>query len=186
MKSVFTKILGVLLFVPAMSYAANFQFSYLFQSGYGDNRGIEPTKVTGTFVGVEDGLFVRNVSDIKINIQGREFSPNLVSALYAPVNGNPWDFTNEGLVSFDAMKNNFVFVDADYAVNGTYTNYLLFTNDQNTTLLRQATNDNGGYSYGFDDDSWTNDSWKLVSVAEPGSLVLLMIGVLMIRLRRTF
>lgn len=188
MKSVLTKISGIFFLIPAMSYATNFQFSYLFQEGYGDDRGIEPTNLTGTFVGKEDGIYVRNVHDIKIKIQGKDFSSNLISALYAPETGSPWDFTNEGAVSFDAMKNNFIFVDADYALNGSYTNYFLFTNYQDNSLLRQASNDNGGYAYGFDDDSWQNDSWTLTTVPEPSSLSLIVLGlvILIIRLQRKF
>lgn len=183
MKSVLTKILALAFLIPALSYATTFQFSYLFQEGYGDNRGIEPTKLTGTFEGKVDGEYVRNIQDIKINMQGRDFSLNLISVLYAPGSGNPWDFSREGAVSFDALKNNFIFVDADYALTGSYTNYFLFTNYQNTDLLRQASNDNGGYSYGFDADSWQNDSWKLTALPEPSSMGLMILGFLTLTLR---
>ncbi len=185
MKGVNAIILSTLLF-PAISQAAMFDFSYLFQEGYGDDRGIEPTLVKGYFSGERDGDYVKNISNIKVSIQGRPFSNNLISSLYAPDIGSPWVFDKEGQVSFNASLNNFKFVDNTYATEGTYTNYFLFTNHIDTgTILRQASNDNGGYSYGFDSDSQINLSWSLVErVPEPSTWILIISGLIFAGIRR--
>lgn len=146
-----------LAFTPLLAQATLFDFSYTFQSSYGDDRGIEATTVEGSFNGDADGLYVRNLSDITISIQGRDFSTPLTSILYSPTTGNPWDKSLEGDVSFDAALNNFMFVDADYINSGSFTNYFYMIHFGDFTQ-RQASNDNGGYSYGFDDDSLLNSS----------------------------
>jgi hypothetical protein len=173
-----------LLFSPMLSYATVFDFSYVFQAGYGDDRGISPTTITGSFNGDQEGNYVTNLSDIKIAIQGREFLPNLVSVLYSPATGTPWDFSQEGQVSFDVMQNNFMFVNAEYANGGSLTNYFYITSDP--AIMRQASNDNGGYSYGFDDNTLSNQSWKLSAreVPEPSGLLLLALGLIAVVLKR--
>lgn len=185
MKSIKAIIISVLLF-PCLSHASVFDFSYLFQGGYGDDRGLEPTLVKGHFSGERNGDYVKNISDIHISIQGREFSNNLISILYAPEIGNPWVYDQEGLVSFDASLNNFMFTDAGYLTQGTNTNYFLFINHAPTEFtLRQASNDNGGYSYGFDDNSYINTSWTLVErVPEPSTLILIFSGLLLLGIKR--
>ena len=117
-----------LALIPLLAQATLFDFSYTFQSGYGDNRGVEPTLVQGSFIGEADGLYVKNLSDIKVTIQGRDFSNSLTSILYSPTSGNPWDTSSEGQISFDVNLNNFMFVDSDYASSGSYTNYFYITN----------------------------------------------------------
>jgi hypothetical protein len=178
-------LLLTILFAPLLAHATIFDFSYEFQSGYGDNRGLEQTSVNGSFTGQQDGIFVTHISNINVSIQGRDFSNNLTSILFSPATGAPWDTSQEGAVSFDVALNNFMFTDSDYVSNGTSTNYFYIFNYDNFTQ-RQASNDNGGYSYGFDIDSATNDSWKLSarSVPEPSSLLLLIIGLGLIPLLR--
>lgn len=186
MKYIKLLVLSILLY-PCISQATVFDFSYLFQEGYGDNRGIEPTLVSGSFSGEQDGDFVRNITDIEVFIQGRKFSDNLISALFSEETGNPWDFNREGAVSFNVALNNFIFVDDSYATEGTITNYFYITNQSNGNSLRQALNDNGGYSYGFESNSLLNDSWSLIvrKVPEPTILLLLLTGLAIIAIRRT-
>lgn len=174
------------LILPSISQAAIFDFSYLFQEGYGDNRGIEPTLVKGYLSGDKDGDYVKNISNIHMSIQGRPFSNNLTSILYAPGIGNPWVYNQEGLVSFDASLNNFMFFDGTYAAQGTQTNYFIFINHPGTGLIyRAASNDISGYSYGFDRDSQVNTSWSLVErVPEPSTLILIISGLMFAGIRR--
>lgn len=174
------------LFYAWNSQAAIFDFSYLFQQGYGDNRGVEPTLVTGSFSGIQEGKFVKNISDIEVVIQGREFSDNLISILYSVETGNPWDFNQEGKISFDVALNNFMIVDNIYSTEGTYTNYFYIINHPDGSTLRQALNDNNGYSYGFDSDSFLNNSWILTQreVPETSGLILLLSGGVIVAVRR--
>lgn len=174
-----------LAFAPLLAHATAFDFSYVFQSGYGDDRGIEATTVQGSFNGDIDGLFVKNLSDITVNIQCRDFSNPLISILYSPTTGNPWDTSTEGVVSFDATLNNFMFVDADYINTGSSTNYFSIIHFGGLTQ-RQASNENNGYSYGFDDNSLLNSSWKLSvhEVPEPQIPLLLLGGLSIVGLRR--
>jgi len=185
MKYIKAILLSTLLY-PCISHAAIFDFSYLFQAGYGDNRGIEPTLVTGSFFGEQDGNFVKNITGIEVSIQGRKYSDNLISVLYSVETGSPWDFNQEGAVSFDVTLNNFKFVDDSYATEGTYTNYFLIINYPDGNSLRQADNSNGGYSYGFDSNSLSNDSWSLIEreVPEPSILILLASGLAITAVRR--
>lgn len=171
-----------LALTPLLAQATLFDFSYTFQSGYGDDRGIEATTVQGSFNGDADGLFVKNLTDIKVNIQGRDFSSPISSIATTE---NPWDTSIEGIVSFDINLNKFMFVDSDFLNTGSYTSYFYIRNISNTTQ-RQASNDNGGYSYGFDDDSSLNSSWKLEvhEVPEPQLLLLLLGGIATISARR--
>jgi|GEM_PF-1497672 len=173
-----------LLFSPMLSHATVFDFSYVFQAGYGDDRGISPTTITGSFNGEQEGNYVTHLSDIKVAIEGREFSQNLISVLYSPATGTPWDFSQEGQVSFDVMQNNFMFVNAEYASTGSFINYFYITSDP--AIQRQASNDNSGYSYGFDDNSLNNQSWKLSAreVPEPSALLLLVLGLIPVVLKR--
>ena len=173
-----------LLLTPLIAHATLFDFSYVFQAGYGDDRGISPTTITGSFNGEQKGNYVTNLSDIKVSIEGRDFSENLISVLYSPKTGGPWDFSQEGQVSFDVMQNNFMFVNSEYANNGPFINYFYITSDPATQ--RQASNDNGGYSYGFDDNSLSNQSWKLSAreVPEPSALLLLALGFIPVVLKR--
>lgn len=185
MKSLLKLSLTTLLSLPLISHAALFNFSYEFQNGYGDNRGLEPTKITGSFNGNQDGLFVRNLSNISVNIQGRDFSQPLSIFLYDPTTANGGPFTSdEGLISFDAMLNNFMIADSDYLTNGSFTNYFIFINYQNSYLDRSALNDNGGQSYGFDQDSFSNNSWRLTQVPEPASWLLMAGGLALFACRR--
>jgi len=185
MKYIKALFLSTLLY-PCISQAAIFDFSYLFQEGYGDDRGIEATLVTGSFSGEQDANFVKNITDIEVFIQGRKFSNNLISVLYSVETGNPWDFNQEGAVSFDVTLNNFIFVDDTYATEGSYTNQFSITNPPSGNSLRQASNDNGGYSYGFDNNSLLNDSWSLVEreVSEPSLPMLLLSGLGIMAIRR--
>lgn len=171
---------------PCISQAAIFDFSYLFQTGYGDDRGIEPTLVAGSFFGEQDGDLVKNISNIEVSIQGRKYSDNLISVLYSVDTGSPWDFSQEGAVSFNVALNNFIFVDDTYATEGYYTNYFSIINYPDGNSLRQAENNNGGYSYGMDGDSLLNNSWSLIerTVPEPSSLVLLFSGLVTLFVRR--
>jgi hypothetical protein len=184
MNSTFNVLLFTLLFTPLTSLAAVFDFSYVFQSGYGDNRGIGPTSVTGSFNGEQEGLYVTHLSNINVQIEGRDFSQNLISVFYSPTTGTPWDLSQEGTISFDLMLNNFQFVDAAYATSGTFTNYFYLVSDSN--IQRQAFNNNGGHSYGFDNSSLTNQSWKLTAreVPEPSTLFLLAFGLIPLVLKR--
>lgn len=174
------------LLYPCLSQAAVFDFSYLFQEGYGDNRGIEATLVTGSFSGDREGDFVKNISDIKVEIQGRGFSNNLISILYSVNTGNPWDFTQEGAISFDVTLNNFMIVDNTYATKGTYSNYFYIVNYPDGGSTRQASNDNGGVSYGFDNNPFLNNSWSLVErqAPEPSGLILLLSGLVFLTIYR--
>lgn len=184
MKYIKAILLSTLLY-PCISHAAIFDFSYLFQAGYGDDRGIEPTLVTGSFFGEQDGNFVKNITGIEVSIQGRKYSDNLISVLYSVETGSAWDFSQEGAVSFDVALNNFMFVNGTYATEGP-SNHFSIINYPDGNSLRQADNSNGGYSYGFDNDSLSNDSWSLIEreVPEPSILILLASGLAITAIRR--
>lgn len=188
MKSLLKLSLATLLSLPLISHAALFNFSYEFQAGYGDDRGIEPTLITGSFNGTQDGLFVKNISNIRANLQGREFAQPLIAIRYDPVIGDPFT-PEEGIFSFDVMLNNFMIIDDTYFTERYHTNEFSILNYQNmewgfSELSRVAINDNGGYSYGIDIDSSTNTSWRLTLVPEPAGWLLMASGLALLPRRR--
>ena len=145
-----------------------------------------PATITGSFDGIQDGLFVRNISNFRANLADREFSQPLITERYSPETmeeiGNVWNPNIEGLFSFDVTLNNFGVVNADYYIDGTLTNYFyMFTNDGITT---RAASDHFMYASDYGVLS-KNDSWILraVEVNEPDMLFLsvLTLGILALR-----
>lgn len=177
-----------LLFAPLASYATLFEFSYTFNDQPDENHPIGLVTIAGSFEGVEDGLFVRNISNFRANLDGREFSQPLITERYMPETmgeiGNPWNPHVEGLFSFDVNLNNFDVVNADYYPDGNLINYFYMFKDGDR-YVRAASN---YYEYASDYGDLPNNSWRLaaVQVSEPGSLPLLLLalGVMMMRNRK--
>src|SRR5690606_24867499 len=119
------------------------EFSYTFN---GTGQG-NPATITGSFDGVQDGLFVNDVSNFRANLDGREFSQPLIIERYSPETldeiGNVWNPHIGGIFSFDVTLNNFSVANADY-LEGPLLNYFyMFTDNGRTT---RAASDHYGYA----------------------------------------
>jgi len=166
MKSKVLAILAVgLLARPMAANAVPFQFSYDFGDG---------NVVTGTLNGNQNGLYVENVTDIAVSLNGVQFA--------GPLYFSSWDsstnliVTNDGTISFDALLNNFLFIDSDYPASFPYTNYFLMFNN---FLGNNVAETQGAGQYYVQNNPTVAGNWSLrdASVPEPGTLALLGLGL---------
>jgi len=97
--------LALVLGLSAGSAAATtFAYSYTFGDGQ---------MVTGKLDGTQNGEFVDNVANVSILFNGVELTGPVFTAKYY----DGVTYLNGPVVSFDALKNNFVFVNSDLAAD---------------------------------------------------------------------
>lgn len=123
---VFSLLVSLFALTATSANADQFNFSYTFSSGY---------VASGSFSGIQNGKFVDNISNVSVSLNGNPFvgSPNLFAVAYNVVTQNV-DNTTPAIVSFDALKNNFMFIDVNYPTDPNYTNYFLMRNDPNNPV----------------------------------------------------
>jgi len=166
-------------FTSLAAHATTFDFSYTFS----DNAVL-----SGSLTGDLNGLFVENIGDIHVSLNGTEFSgASLFAAGWNPETTN-WDASAPVRISTDAALNNFIFADSHVPSDFSASNWFYFTNDPAAGQQVFASNLNTG-DIAFDSPSSGN--WSLVPVAQtplPDSAVLLSSGLGMFgvirRLRR--
>lgn len=182
--------LATLAIFAITSFAANaesFNFSYSFENtGNGS-----PLTVTGSFTGDESGLFVNNISNLHVFLNGSEFSGPLFTAAWNTTT-HSWDNTSAPIISFDSAKNNFIFADTNVPTNFNASNYFYMTNDASDpsgtpheafAINYNVSDANGNALSG--DDTPINKSWSLTvasAVPEPESYAMLIIGFALTRL----
>jgi len=147
-----------------------FNFTYTFHDG---------SFVSGSLVGDANGQFVDNVSNVSMSLNGNSFagSPNLYSLSYDASHG--WQNTNPAKVSFDGSLNNFLFIDSDYPVNATYTNYFQFVSFQGiaeaySSPLGADVFDSGGNP--IDPSRWSLAN-VTTPIPEPETYAMLLAGL---------
>jgi hypothetical protein len=86
-------------------YGNTFDYSYTFGDGL---------QVTGSFQGTQSGDYVTGISDVSVYINGTPMTGTVFTAAWG-VSG--WE--NGPVVSSDATKNNFLFINSD-VVDGDY------------------------------------------------------------------
>jgi hypothetical protein len=149
--------------------AADFTFSYQFDAS---------SFITGTLSGDLDGLFVTNISNVHVSMNGTEFTGGSLFAAAWNTTTSSWDNTIGAKVSTDASLNNFIFADANVPTDFGVSNYFFMLNDSNPTFGHEAfaTNLNTGDAA---DNTPITGSWSLQQVAavpEPDSYAMLLAG----------
>lgn len=148
--------------------AETFNFSYTFT----DNMTL-----TGSLSGDLVGSLVENVSDVHASFNGSDLTGTL--------NAYGWNTATHGfdtgvaaVLSTDASKNNFVFVDSTVIDNDSFNNDLYFFNDsklgQEAGIVNLNTND-------VDIDHPASGKWTLTpavsAVPEADSVAMLLAGL---------
>lgn len=148
------------------SAASTFDFSYTF----GDS-----STVTGSLLGDLNGLFINNVSNVQVSLNGTAFSGPLYASAWNTAIGN-WDNTIAPVVSTNAALNNFIFADTNVPTDFGASNYLYFINDP--TQGQQVFGDNlntGDIAF----DGPASATWSIAAapVPLPASLSMLISGL---------
>jgi hypothetical protein len=186
--------LATLAIFALTSFAANAE-SFNFSYSFGNTGNGSPLTVTGSFTGNESGLFVNNIGNLHVFLNGTEFSGPLFTAAWNTTT-HQWDNTAAPVISFDSSKNNFIFADTNVPTDFNASNYFYMTNDASDpsgtpheafAINYNVSDANGNALSG--DDAPTNQSWRLTvaaAVPEPESYALLLAGLALVgmRLRR--
>lgn len=162
---------GLLTVLALASFAANaetFNFSYTFD---------DSSTLAGSLSGTLNGLFIDNITDIHVSLNGNEFSGSPLFAAAWNTTTNFYDNTIAPVVSTNASLNNFIFADANVPTDFGVSNYFYFVNDP-ASLGHEAfaTNLNTG---DIAQDNPTNSSWSITAapVPEPDSYAMLLAGL---------
>jgi hypothetical protein len=143
----------------ALNAQANvFSFSYTF----GDQ-----TSVTGSLKGTVDGDYVKNISDVHVQIDHVGFGAPLFQGGYDTAT-QQFDL-GDAIVSTRAELNNFVFANTDPTGPAAADRYFLFIND---AAYGQEV---FGVNYGSGQaalDNPASATWRLAEVPEPATLAL--------------
>lgn len=161
-----TAVLLAVLATGAAS-AETFNFSYTFS---------DSMTLSGSLSGDLVGSLIENVSDIHASFNGSDLTGTL--------NAYGWNAATHGfdtgvaaVISTDASKNNFVFVDSNSIDNNAFNNELYFFNDSKLGHEAGVVNLNTG---DIDVDNPAGAGWKLSAVSavpEADSVAMMLAGL---------
>jgi len=171
-----TKILGLIgvgMLAASMAGHADpmtYDYSYTFTST-GD-------VVTGSFTGTANGNLITDLSNISASVDGIAFagSGSLYGSSWNNVDG--W-VTGGAVASFDGTQNNLLFIDVNFPVSTSWSNYFYFVVGQSTFRDNTGVTDDNlvdeiGISEGPTLANW---SVTAANVPEPAALSLLGLGL---------
>jgi hypothetical protein len=156
------------LALAGSAHAATFDISYVFNA---DPGAISHT-ITGTVDGTVDGLFIENLSNIQLSLDGVAFAGALSAAAWDP-SSTSFNASIAPRISTDVASNEFLISDA----TGTY-NFGVINDDNAGGQLVWASNLNLVQNNSFI-DSPANSSWSVIPapVPEPAPIALLLAGL---------
>lgn len=155
------------VFGSCTANASTYDFSYTFGDG---------SAISGSLSGTLNGLYVTNVSNVNVSLNGTAFSGgSLFAAAWNTATG-AWDNTIPAVVSTQGSLNNFIFADTNVPTDFGVSNYLFFVNDPTTGSQVYADNINTGQAAY---DAPANGTWTLAAapVPLPAALPLLFSGM---------
>lgn len=159
-------------------HASTFKFSYVFNTGQ---------VVTGSFSGDLSGDLVSNLSNISVSIDGLSLVGLTAYSYTAPGSHCVTCYSASGAVaSFDPLKNNFVFSNANLATGVGVTNYFYimpWPNGAGNPVATQALL-HGTY-INYYNGQFIPQNWHLAAVPELQSGVMLIAGLTLIGIRRS-
>lgn len=170
------KLLKTLAFSAALaltSFAANadtFNFSYTFD---------DTSVLTGSLTGVLNGLFINNVADIHVSLNGNEFTGAPLYAAAWDAANLAWDNSVAPVISTKASLNNFIIADANVPTDFGVSNYFFFTNDGTNGAQVFANNLNTGDIALDNPSNANNTNWSITAapVPEPETYAMLLAGL---------
>lgn len=167
MKRLFCAALLAVSFASA-AQAEVYHFSYTF----GGNGLV----VDGSMNGTLHGDLLDQLSDVKINFNGNAFTGTLYQAAWNEQSNN-WDSSLGAVVSTNAAKNNFVFVDAEEPADFR-NNYFYFTNNSSVGSEVFAVSYSRG-DIALDNPANARGTWSLTAspVPEPAGGAMLLAGL---------
>ncbi|MBJ7314221.1 PEP-CTERM sorting domain-containing protein [Rugamonas sp. CCM 8940] len=176
MKKLFCAALITASFASA-AQAEVYNFSYTF----GGNGLV----IDGSMNGDLHGDLLDNISDVKVNFNGHAFTGTLYQAAWNEQTSN-WDNSLGAVVSTDAAKNNFLFVDTKDPTRFS-NNYFYFTNNNSIGSEVFAVSYSRG-DIGWDNPANPHGNWTLTAapVPEPaeGAMLLAGLGLMGVLARR--
>jgi len=153
----------------ANAQVSTFDFSYIFNST--DAIG---EVVTGSLVGELNGLYITNISDVQVFLNGAQFLGPLTVAGWDPA-ALAWD--NTPVLSTDKSLNNFIFADSNVPTDFSPSNYFWFTNDATNGQDVLAVNTNVNLNNTAEDSQVVGGTWTIAAVPLPTSLPLMISGL---------
>ena len=178
------------LFVAALAFGAvatlqagSFTYSYTFQ---------DSDVVSGSFNGTQSGNLITGLSDISLFFNG-------VAATNNPMFGTGWNGSNwvsgAAVASIDGTENNFLFIDSDYPIATSWTQYFYArsplgvyngSNAYSYSLTPgSGLNDNGANDNPFIAANWSINGANVPDAATTLPLAVLGMGFLLLARRRS-
>lgn len=97
------------LFLAALCLATNLARGTVFTFSYAFGDGLT---ASGSLTGTQNGQFVDNVSDVSLFFNGVAVPGSIFASQF---DGPTFSYLSGPVVSFDALQNNFVFSNSDFA-----------------------------------------------------------------------